>query len=250
MGTDESRYGRTETFYRPQPSSDAGKALVFIHGGAWIDEACTPTVFKQLSALLAHRSEQELAYSLFSIDYRLSPNVRHPVHVQDVVENLYRLVEDHRLTSLQLVGHSVGATLAWQTAVADESLFPSLDRLNTVRSRLQGVFMVDGIYSLAQLLDEYPNYDYFVSQAFADYTRDFEEFEQSTDRLPETLRHIHLIHSYGDELLSLRQSNYMSSVLQKARISFSSYFDDMGLHDEVPRNAKLANYLLHNVKFA
>ncbi|QLQ78302.1 hypothetical protein HG537_0A05490 [Torulaspora globosa] len=250
MQVEESRYDRTETFYRPQSSIDIGKALIFIHGGAWIDETCTPTIFKQLSALMAEGSKQELAYSLFSIDYRLSPNVRHPVHVQDVVENLYRLVKDHQLTSLQLVGHSVGATLAWQVAVADETLFPSLDKLQAVRSRLQGVFLVDGIYSLAQLLDEYPNYDYFVSQAFTDYTKDFEEFEHSIDRLPKTLRHIHLIHSYRDELLSLRQSNYMSSLLQKVRIPFKSYFDDMGLHDEVPRNAKLANYLLHNVTFA
>lgn len=250
MGAKESRYDRTETFYKPRAAAHTGKALIFIHGGAWIDETCTPAVFKELAALMAEGSEQTLPYSLFSIDYRLSPTVRHPVHAQDVVENLYRLVEDHKLTSLQLVGHSVGATLAWQTAVADESLFPSLERLKAVRSRLEGVFMVDGIYSLVQLLDEYPNYDYFVSQAFKDYTRDFEEFEHSTDRLQETLRHIHIIHSYGDELLSLRQSNYMSSVFQKARISFKSYFDDMGLHDEVPRNAKLANYLLHNVRFA
>lgn len=249
MAGDESRYSRTETFYRPRQSLDSGKALVFIHGGAWVDDKCTPDVFKELSGLITGDSSQELDCSLFSVDYRLSPEVRHPVHIQDVVDNLYRLTQDYQLTSLQLVGHSVGATLAWQTAVLDEDVFPVGEKVKVVRSILKGIFMLEGIYSVAQLMDEYPDYDYFVSQAFTDYSTEFEEFEHSIKRLPETLKSIHIVHSYSDELLSLRQSNYMSSLLQSSKVPFKVYFDDLGLHDEVPRNAKLANYLLHNVKF-
>lgn len=243
----ESRYGGTEEFYRSE--IDTGNALVFIHGGAWIDENCTPIVFKELARLMTSDAERVVDYSLFSIDYRLSPKVRHPVHVQDVVENLYKLINDFQLTSLQLVGHSVGATLAWQAATSDESLFPSLEKLQTVRSRLKGLYLVEGIFSLTQLLDEYPSYDYFVSQAFKNYTIEFEEFDRSMGRIPQALTTIHLIHSYRDELLSLRQFNHMASLLQTARIPHITYVDDMGLHDEVPSNAKLANYLLHNVEF-
>lgn len=240
----ESLYDRTEVFHRPEGSSNA---LVFIHGGAWIDKNNTANDFKELSDLMIETGTVD--YVLASIDYRLSPEVQHPVHLQDVVENLYRMIQESKLTSIQLLGHSVGATLAWQVSVSDENLFPSPDKLQLVKSKLVGVFLVDGIYSLTELLDEYPSYDYFVSQAYKDYSRDFEEFDRSINRFPSNLKTIHLLHSYRDELLTLRQTNYMSSLLQKAAIPFTLCFSDMGRHEEVYRNAKLANYLLSNVVF-
>lgn len=246
MPRSDSIYDKTLVFHRPEGASSA---LVFIHGGAWIDENNTADDFKELSDQMLESSKKKLNYVLASIDYRLSPQVRHPVHLHDTVESLYKLIQELNLDSLQLVGHSVGATLAWQVAVSDEASFPAPEKLLLVKSRLAGVFLVDGIYSLTELLDEYPSYDYFVSQAFEDSVKDFEEFGLSINRIPSNLRNIHLLHSYRDELLTLRQTNYMSSLLQKAAVPFSSYFSDMGLHEEVYRHAKLANYLLSNVVF-
>lgn len=246
---DQSLCGRTLVLHRPHNSKEAARALVFIHGGAWIDQKNTSRDFEKLCATMVDSSKGVLNYSLFSIDYRLSPGVKHPIHLRDIVKNLYQLIQEFHIDSLQLVGHSVGATMAWQVAVSAESLFTSRDEIAAVRARLVGLYLVDGIYSLSELLDEYPDYDYFVSQAFEDGARSFEEFKYSIKRLPLDVPAIHLLHSYKDELLTLRQANYMASLLQENAIPFTAYFSDMGLHEEVYTNAKLANYLLNNVSF-
>lgn len=233
-------------FYK---ANGASSALIFIHGGAWIDERNTSDDFRELGDLMVCNCKGKLGYSLASVDYRLSPGVQHPVHLEDVVDNLYDLVQELGLDSIQLVGHSVGATLAWQVAVLDRSTLQYPGKLELVRSKLVGLFLVDGIYSLKELLNEYPSYDYFVSKAFKDYSSDFEEFDQSVDRIPSTVSSIHILHSYGDELLTLRQTNYMTSLLQRYMIPFTLHLSQMGLHEEVYRNAKLANYLLRNVVF-
>lgn len=248
-GLDDSLYKNTIKFYEPRNKQDASKALVFIHGGAWIDEKNTPNDFKQLCKTILELSNGMPRFSMYSIDYRLSPQVKHPTHIHDVIENLYKLITEFKITSFQLLGHSVGATLAWQVCTCNCVLFPFKAKLDVVQSRLTGIYLVDGIYSLVELLDEYPSYNYFVSQAFNDSDKDFEEIKLSIDRLPSHISSIHLLHSYNDELLTLRQTRYISTLLQEAHLPFTAHFSDMGLHNDVYSNAKLANYILNSVKF-
>lgn len=246
---DDSLYKNTIRFHEPADRQQASKALVLIHGGAWIDEKNTPDDFKQLCKTILDLSNGAPHFSMYSIDYRLSPQVKHPTHIHDVIDNLYKLITEFKITSLQLLGHSVGATLAWQVSTWNCVSSPFKAKLDVIHSRLTGIYLVDGIYSLVELLDEYPSYIYFVSQAFNDSAKEFQEIKHSIERLPSNLTSIHLLHSYNDELLTLRQTRYFSSLLQEAHVPFTAHFSDMGLHNDVYSSAKLANYILNSVKF-
>ncbi|QLG72792.1 hypothetical protein HG535_0D05010 [Zygotorulaspora mrakii] len=243
-------YDRSVSFYEPVKNRSPN-AIVFIHGGAWIDEKNTPNDFEFLCGAMLNMSDNDLDYAMYGITYRLSPTVKHPTHICDVIENLYRLIKDKGIKKLQLVGHSVGATLAWQvaTATATNELCSSSEKLIYVQSCLTGLYLIDGIFSISELLDEYPEYIYFVSQAFQNNGKEFEELSYSIKRLPCWISYIHLLHSYKDELLTLRQPRYMADLLQENAIPYISYFSDMGLHNEVYENPKLARYLLDNLKF-
>lgn len=234
------------TLYRNTIEFQSGNhALVFIHGGAWIDPNNTPNDFESLcKKMLAMDGGEHLG--MYGIEYRLSPGVKHPTHLYDVVENLYRLVEEKGIDSIQLVGHSVGATLAWQVATCSgDQHLGNENRLRAVQSKLRAVWLLDGIYSVDQLLQEYPTYNYFVSQAF-EPSNQFEEPSESIKKMGDI--EVHLVHSYQDELLSLRQTQYMCGLLQRHRLPFTLYLDDLGMHNQVYSNAKLARYIVNNVK--
>lgn len=230
---DKTLYGKTVEFNEGQ------NALVFIHGGAWVDVNNTPWDFQSMCQDILKLNCQ---CGLYGIEYRLSPGVKHPTHLEDVIENLYRLVITKDLNQLQLVGHSVGATLAWQVATCE------LDnaKVKLVLSKLNAVWLVDGIYSIRELLEEYPDYNYFVSKAFDDVP--FEEPEQSVTRLPQEMN-IRIVHSYDDELLSLRQTHHLIQILEKNSRSFHCYISSLGSHNQVYSNANLAKYIVDNLKF-
>lgn len=251
MDTSESTlYERTVILHESRNDNPLQKAVVFIHGGAWVDKRNTPHDFDHLSKTILSLTNGILSFAMYGIEYRLSPGVKHPTHVNDVIENLGKLIKEKGITQLHLVGHSVGATLAWQTATAVNTSKQPSGNLEIVQSCLRGIYLVDGIFSLSELLNEYPDYIGFVSQAFSDDEEKFEEFHLSIERLPSSVDSIHLLHSYRDELLSLRQPRYMSSLLQEHKIAFETYFDDMGLHNEVYQSTKLAKYILNNVTLA
>lgn len=235
------------TLYRNTIEFNAGKnAVVFIHGGAWIDPSNTPDDFAPLCKQILQLDRGQ-SLGLYGVEYRLSPTVKHPTHLYDVVENLYRLIQDKGIDKFHLLGHSVGATLAWQVASwnEDES-FEKKNQLRTIQSKLKGIWLVDGIFSVDQLLQEYPSYNYFVSQAFKP-SHGFEDPSQSIARI-KTMQ-IHVVHSYQDELLSLHQTQYMCKLLQSNRLPFALYIDNLGLHNQVYENAKLAQYIVDNIKF-
>lgn len=230
---DDTLYSKAVEFNKGQ------NALVFIHGGAWIDVKNTPWDFESLCQdILRINSE----CGLYGIEYRLSPAVKHPTHLEDVIENLYRLINDRCIDQLQLVGHSVGATLAWQVATCTRNDY----KLSVIRSKLRAIWLVEGIYSIKNLLEEYPSYEYFVSKAFDKVP--FEEPYQSVSKLPQDID-IRIVQSYEDELLSLKQCHHLIQVLETNRRRFHYYADSLGLHNQVYSNAKLAHYIGNNVKF-
>ncbi|CEP65065.1 arylformamidase LALA0_S20e00276g [Lachancea lanzarotensis] len=239
-----AKYEDTVTFYRSK-SPASHRAIVFIHGGAWIDPSNTPHDFDKLAQLLiTTSSHSQPAYSIYGIEYRLSPEVKHPTHLLDVIQNLAQLVQEEQIDELNLWGHSVGATLIWQLLTFKSSFHSSL---NLIRSKMNRCYLADGIFSLSDLLQEYPTYDYFVSQAY-DKIDDYEDPTDSTLYIPVSTQ-IHIIHSYSDELLSLRQSNYLCQVLQDRQQRFSTYWDDLGKHNDVFEHAKVAEYIIYTMMY-
>ncbi|AAS52110.1 ADR190Wp [Eremothecium gossypii ATCC 10895] len=233
-------YTATEVFQESGPD-----AIVYLHGGAWIDVRNSPRDFAELAARV--REDAPLA-SQYAVTYRLSPEVQHPVHVADCVEHISQLIVEKGIRKLHLLGHSVGATLCWQilTALPGDRRYPEgpdfAMKLALVRSSLAHVFLVDGIYSLRALLEEYPDYDYFVNKAFKSL-KDFEDPSESAERISAGPI-LHVIHSYKDELLTLKQTQYLTAVLTAHQIPYKLYVDDLGLHEDVYRNEKVAAYIV------
>ncbi|KAL5612979.1 uncharacterized protein BROUX77_003135 [Berkeleyomyces rouxiae] len=142
--------------------------IVFIHGGAWRDPTINhinfaqPTIdYLELSPGLYRDLIGERSLRVASLEYRLSvhPNhpqdsdthpdeiraARHPEHIQDVCAGLRLLQGMHGLRAggYILVGHSCGATLAFQSLQKE----PKDDRVPQPRMivSLAGIHDVRGI---------------------------------------------------------------------------------------------------------
>ncbi|AMD21650.1 HFL206Wp [Eremothecium sinecaudum] len=237
---ENSTYDATEIFV-----DGGGEAMVYIHGGAWVDVNTTPKMFEGLSKSVKKSLDKDL--SQYSIEYRLSPGVKHPLHLHDVLSNLARLVKDKSITKLHLLGHSVGATLCWQILTAKRELTSIIDieTLNTIRSSISNVFMVSGIYSLKKLLEEYPEYDAFVSKAFEDIN-DFQELAESVEYVPKNAN-LHIIHSYEDEKVTYLQPNLLVRSLQEKQVSYTTFTSHLGKHDDICDGQTLADYVVRQL---
>jgi kynurenine formamidase len=119
-----------------------------------------------------------------SIDYRLSPHpsfpqdpnstpasefrgARHPDHIQDIRSALAFLQEHYQLSSdYVLVGHSAGATLAYQLLMGQDAL--SGEQAPEVPLPA-AIVAISGIYDIVALVRRFGGpYKEFVSSAFGD----------------------------------------------------------------------------------
>ncbi len=126
--------------YAPATGRDH-PVMVMIHGGGWRlgDKAHAPIVRDKAPCFTGR------GYLYASINYRLSPAVTHPVHVQDVAKALAWIV-DHAAEyggdpgRIFVMGHSAGAHLAALVATDDRRLKAEGKDL----SPLRGVVLLDG----------------------------------------------------------------------------------------------------------
>lgn len=126
--------------YAPQ-TSGSWPVLVMIHGGAWVegDKAnASEALYKP-----AFFTSQGFVY--VSINYRLSPAVTHPAHVQDVARALawiWANIQDYNGDPgrIFISGHSAGAHLAALVA-CDQRYLKVHDLDLTV---IKGVILLDG----------------------------------------------------------------------------------------------------------
>jgi acetyl esterase/lipase len=115
--------------------------LVFIHGGGWrIGDKANGLHGAQKAAFF---NAQGYAYA--SINYRLSPAVTHPAHVEDVAAALAWLADNARAQGLDadrivVMGHSAGAHLAGLVATDARRLGAHGKPL----SLLKGAILLDG----------------------------------------------------------------------------------------------------------
>lgn len=121
---------------------DRGRPLVvFIHGGGWrIGDKAMGAHGREKAAFF-----NQLGYAYASLNYRLSPNVQHPAHVDDVAAALAWLY-DHAAElgfdarRIYVMGHSAGAHLA--ALVATDAR--RLAKYGKPLSILKGVILLDG----------------------------------------------------------------------------------------------------------
>lgn len=229
----------------PETGISSGPVLwvIYIHGGAWRDPKQTSTEGHRLLANLPARSGDYLI-ARASINYRLSTDdasVRHPAHVDDVSSALSFLAANYSLERCVLVGHSCGATLALQ-------VYPKHRRM------IYGFVLLNGIYDLEALVEEYPEYNGFVEAAFGPLDRtDWRSpsptaiiRDMSVPAEHRTERFL-VCHSPEDELLSMAQSNAFLDVLHDVGVPYYEFVELMGKHDDSPGSeqvSRIVNALL------
>lgn len=123
--------------YMPKKGSNS-PMVIWVHGGSWS--------FGDKDNV-SHKAEYFTArgYVFVSINYRLSPEVKHPVNAQDVADAIVWLHENAMHYSADsekifLIGHSVGAHLAALVSIDDKYLQKAGGSL----SILDGVVLLDG----------------------------------------------------------------------------------------------------------
>ncbi|CAY67441.1 uncharacterized protein PAS_chr1-1_0471 [Komagataella phaffii GS115] len=215
--------------YQPPNKDKISACCIFIHGGAWRDPSNTAADFDAFGNELS-----KTGIICYSVDYRLSPEIKHPEHLNDVLKALKFIHSEINDFPCCLSGHSVGATLVLQ------SLQHSLP-LNIML-----VVLLDGIYDLPQLVLEYPDYLSFVTEAHKD--RDWETVTFEAEELPQT--NFFFVHSTADELLSPRQTKLLVNKLErKFPSSVLSVIADFGSHNSVYQDTKVRALLLEQLNF-
>ncbi|POS82854.1 hypothetical protein EPUL_005484, partial [Erysiphe pulchra] len=163
---------------RTEPQHTDALWIIYIHGGAWRDPNITERSFDHTVDILLSGRWIHKIKGFASISYRLSPHpdhkqlspisknsaqeAKHPDHINDVLMGLTYLQKNFGVKDKYvLVGHSCGATLAFQTLWSKQ-----FDYAGFVKPRI--IVGVAGIYDLRGLRDRHPNsgYEEFISGAF------------------------------------------------------------------------------------
>ncbi len=129
--------------YLPEGRSNV-PVVLFIHGGGWRAGDKTPDGFDRFVRVFVRQG-----MAVVSINYRLSPKVKHPAHIEDVAQAYAWIQREGRTHGLDpsrvwLAGHSAGAHLAALLA-----LDPSyLQKVQVPASAIKGVIAISGVYDL------------------------------------------------------------------------------------------------------
>lgn len=134
--------------YMP-PNAERLPVMIFIHGGSWRMGDKRLVAFKP--AAFTKRG-----FIFVSINYRLSPAVRHPAHVQDVAKAIawvHQNIEKHGgdPERIYVMGHSAGAHLAALVSTDERHLEAAGAGLEV----LKGTVLLDGAgYYIPFMMEE------------------------------------------------------------------------------------------------
>ncbi|KAH6698383.1 Alpha/Beta hydrolase protein [Leptodontidium sp. 2 PMI_412] len=219
---------------------ERGLYIIYIHGGAWRDPTITDKAFlPTIRHLFSHPSNQDLINdhitAFASISYRLSVHpshpqepgtpatklrdAKHPDHLHDVVSAISFLQAKYGFGSRYLlIGHSCGATLAFQSIIRQQlSIPPSIPFKNP-----EIVVGVAGIYDMRLLRDKnsHPAYQEFLVSAFGEDEKAWDlaspanyEFLASWPEVKTAV----VVSSTGDELVDPTQIECMARRLENLR---------------------------------
>ncbi|KAI0996599.1 hypothetical protein K3495_g11584 [Podosphaera aphanis] len=235
--------------------------LIYIHGGAWRDPNITESSFlPTINSLLSNRLISRIK-CLASISYRLSShpefpqgpftpankvrNAKHPDHIIDITLALSFLQKKYNFRNRYiLVGHSCGATLAFQ-------IIKSQDFCNIEFAKPSAIIGVAGIYNLRGLRDRnnHPAYQSFLSGAFSNDEKVWNfvspaKFVDIEKLWPEG-KLIVLASSTGDNLVEPAQIDDMEKTLiacREIRLEVSRNILACS-HDEIWQTGKLADII-------
>ncbi|KAL8771199.1 MAG: hypothetical protein Q9209_003370 [Squamulea sp. 1 TL-2023] len=250
---------RTLDLYLPTtPPSIPSYTIIYIHGGAFRDPLITSqSILPSLPFLFSSKPKSDSLFNgathiaaIASLNYRLSPYPHHPTHpsaedndsrnakwpdhVADIRAAMRWLLSDSgverskypKLTgNVILIGHSVGATIAFTVALGlGYRDVESEDGFGGLRGKVKAVVGVEGIYDFTALRDahlEYRGiYEEFTNGAFGkEENGDWEKGNMvakiGEGGKMEGVEIVVLGHSRCDELVEWGQVKMMEKVLRE-----------------------------------
>ncbi|KAG6814310.1 hypothetical protein H0H92_013435 [Tricholoma furcatifolium] len=194
----------------PQP------LLVFFHGGAWRSED------KRDHKKFAQDLAVATGFPVAVPNYRLTPrdppddnHFRHPGHAEDALNALCFLStwagppgvgSLYDPYHLYLIGHSCSAHMLSSIFLDSKSISLSLAPPLSLLRVVKAIIMSEGIYDLDLLLRSFPAYrEWFVQPAFGQYET-YAQFSTTTLPLRDPDIRWLIVHSKGDTLVDLTQS--------------------------------------------
>ncbi|KAH3680068.1 hypothetical protein WICPIJ_008405 [Wickerhamomyces pijperi] len=243
------KYGPHErqriTHYHSTTNSASASSipLIFIHGGAWLDSTNTDSDFDDFgSSLLTTESITDI----YSIDYRLSPEIQRPNHLNDIIQAMKTLSLGSKHQKINLSGHSVGVTMVLELIMKIMENKKEEKELFGYDLQVEKVYLLDGIYQVQLFKQEYPKWAFFIKDAgYEDYTIDFTNLKSY---LGATADQIYIVQSFQDELLSMKQTNWFIEKLNEFQIGYCLKVGDFGKHDEVYHNEEVAQFINKSYK--
>ncbi|KAL4809666.1 Alpha/Beta hydrolase protein [Aspergillus unguis] len=290
------------------PSNNAGAGagdgywVILIHGGAWRDPTQTSTsyllpalrIFSSASSTPnQHPSLPSSISGIASISYRLSAHpahpqdlpatlpsrkqvAKHPDHLRDVQAAMEFLQREFGFGERYvLVGHSCGATLAFQAVMGSLSSSPPSGMNGMTNGEGAGknvgegfeyakplaILGMAGVYDLRLLRDSHTDisaYQEFIAGAFGDKEDVWDAVSPAVVTGPQGVegweagKIVVLAHSKDDELCDLAQSDRMRGSLKrwegesKREVHFLSI---EGKHDEAwEKGEELARGILYTIE--
>ncbi|KAL5341800.1 Alpha/Beta hydrolase protein [Aspergillus crustosus] len=269
-----------------EPQADEGYWVILIHGGAWRDPTQTATTYitPALSILISPSTKTSASPAnpkpitgLASISYRLSPHpshpqssndtetppvalrdAKHPDHFDDVQTALRFLQERFGFGGRYvLVGHSCGATLAFQSVIPALVAQGGKDQGYATPIAVLGMA---GIYNLRLLRDKHKSvsaYQEFIEGAFGGDEKVWNSVSPGVVGVDgwESGRVVVLAQSKGDTLIDGAQSEGMKKALE----SWENYgskgerkvhaLEIEGEHDEAwEKGSELARAILFTIE--
>ncbi len=146
--------------YAPAATGDNYPVIVMVHGGGWQrGDKANPNVIANKVHYFVRKG-----FIFVSINYRLSPMVKHPAHVQDVAKALAWIHKNigrysGNFDRIYLMGHSSGAHLAALVATDQRYLQAVGENLQL----LKGIILLDGAgYDIPRLMREHNQPNFYV----------------------------------------------------------------------------------------
>ncbi|CAN6605337.1 hypothetical protein TRVA0_002S05490 [Trichomonascus vanleenenianus] len=177
-------------------------------------------------------------FSTAAMDYRLTPEVVHPAHLEDTLAGLEVLAKNHEVESITLVGHSAGACLALQCLQHPKDNYPNAKEM---LKKCKYVVGCEGIYDLPALIDEDKSYSGFVEAAFGDQAR-WTELSPINHPIPGSANLV-VVHSTEDELLN---EEFQPKIAVERFTGAGKVIRESasGKHNDVPKSAQFSEIVL------
>ncbi|KAI0273686.1 Alpha/Beta hydrolase protein [Gloeopeniophorella convolvens] len=213
---------RFDLFVPPQsPHAPAPPLICFVHGGAWRSED------KSDHHVLARSLATHTSFPVAVPNYRLTKpddKLQHPAHAEDILHFLTFLLTwqgppgrpslPYDTQRIIVMGHSCSAHML--ACILLDSSEPSLTPSAALLKAITGVVLSEGIFNIDTLLESFPTYkDWFLANTFGDLPS-YDRYSLTKMPLRVGAEHTRwiIIHSKGDTLVDMRQSEDMYTHLQ------------------------------------